>query len=75
MHIELLTYNVTLRHPGAVNILKGIKPKIMGNAFEGFADAERAQVYCYLFEHRHISILLYTKTTQSNAFNYFTRYT
>ncbi|CAB3232753.1 unnamed protein product [Arctia plantaginis] len=44
MHIESLTYNVTLQHPGAVRILQGMKPEIIGSAFEGLADAERAQI-------------------------------
>ncbi|CAH0591712.1 unnamed protein product [Chrysodeixis includens] len=44
MNIEQLTYNVTLRHPAAVEILKGIPPNIVGKAFEALADAERTQI-------------------------------
>lgn len=44
MNIEQLTYNVTLRHPAAVEVLKGIPPNIVGKAFEALADAERTQV-------------------------------
>lgn len=47
-HIEQLTYNVTLRNPGAIEILKKVPPHIVGNAFEALADAKRAQVnYVY----------------------------
>lgn len=44
MNIEQLTYNVTLRNPGAIEVLKGIPPNIVGKAFEALADAERTQV-------------------------------
>lgn len=45
MNIEHLTYNVTLRHPGAVDILKELPPVVVGKAFEALADAERTQVF------------------------------
>ncbi|KAH9638488.1 hypothetical protein HF086_016813 [Spodoptera exigua] len=44
MNIEHLTYNVTLRHPGAINILKELPPVVVGKAFEALADAERTQI-------------------------------
>ncbi|CAH1634658.1 unnamed protein product [Spodoptera littoralis] len=44
MNIEHLTYNVTLRHPGAVDILKELPPVVVGKAFEALADAERTQI-------------------------------
>ncbi|XP_063895450.1 uncharacterized protein LOC110380322 [Helicoverpa armigera] len=44
MHIEQLTYNVTLRNPGAIEVLKGLPPKMVGKAFEALADAERTQI-------------------------------
>ncbi|KAJ8721111.1 hypothetical protein PYW08_006576 [Mythimna loreyi] len=44
MNIEQLTYNVTLRNPGAVEILKGLPPNIIGKAFEALTDAERTQI-------------------------------
>ncbi|XP_075981913.1 lipid droplet defective isoform X2 [Anticarsia gemmatalis] len=44
MHIEQLTYNVTLRHPAAVELMKGMTPEVIGKAFEALADPERAQI-------------------------------
>lgn len=44
MNIEQLTYNVTLRNPKAVEILKGVPPHIIGKAFEALADSERTLV-------------------------------
>ena len=45
MNIEQLAYNVTLRNPGAIEILKGMPPNIVGKAFEALADSDRTQVW------------------------------
>lgn len=54
MNIEQLTYNITVRNPGAVDVLKAIPPNIIGKAFEALADSERTQVRSsiHLFIHK-----------------------
>lgn len=44
MHIEEITYNVTLRNPQAIKMLQGLDPVIVGKAFEALVSAERTQV-------------------------------
>ncbi|KAJ0172474.1 hypothetical protein K1T71_011613 [Dendrolimus kikuchii] len=44
MHIENITYNVTLRNPEGVKILKDLPPFVVGKAFDALSDAERTQI-------------------------------
>lgn len=44
MHIEEMTYNVTLRNPDAVKVLQKLDPVMVGKAFEALVSAERTQV-------------------------------
>lgn len=44
MHIQDITYNVTLRNSEAISALKGIPPAVVGKAFDALLDAERTQV-------------------------------
>ncbi|KOB78399.1 putative ATP-binding cassette [Operophtera brumata] len=45
MHIEEITYNVTLRNPQAIKLLKGLDPEIFGKILEALVSAERTQAY------------------------------
>nr|XP_037871414.1 uncharacterized protein LOC101740576 isoform X2 [Bombyx mori] len=44
MHLEKITYDVTLRHPESVKILLSLPPYIVGKAFEALSDANRIQI-------------------------------
>lgn len=44
IHIEEIAYNITLRNPDAIKIMKSISPEVVGKTFEALVSAERTQV-------------------------------